>query len=214
MPLTLPLNTYDRPDDIEDFDVWRAGIEAEMPHNLKIANPVGSPSVINGTSYASYGDIVQNVFTGQPGANRAIIQIGYRALWFNSSNTNGTFNAAIFIDGQQLRKIQPGVANGGIAPTYEIAQAYTVGNTGLQHLMSDGGGLFTQAATATSASNVTTGQIVGGSAPAFGGVCACSIPTPSAFPFNVEIRYKVASAAQPITIQDRVLWVRAFTYMY
>jgi hypothetical protein len=153
----------------------------------------------------AYGTLAtKDEITGVVLPENGLILVGYQALWKSSSSLQG--RAAIFLGSNILK-----TGNSLGAP---FEQSATHRGTDFDQLTTCGGGLLSPetASTAGTASNVTTGQVLGQF-----NVDAVSIPSlqwsgglvpifAAAGTYNISVQYKVSEFGS-VTAKERKLWV-------
>lgn len=146
-------------------------------------------------------DRVQNVVLPTDG----LILVAFQALWQQS--IGGTAKAAIFLGANQLRFAST------VSGTNQLAEAQMGSGSATDvPLFSYAGGLFGSAQSANAATDVTTGQIVGGEISSTAGVLGggfCAIFA-AAGTYDVSVQFKASSGS--VTARNRKLWVRALTF--
>lgn len=163
------------------------GINASGTTGRGVVRNVG-PGTLTNTIPGSLSDAADSVGPLQLNANGLIIAI-FHGLW--SVSSGGTANAGLY-----LNNVAVGVGNtinGAAAPASVSTTA-----TNPSPLYTNGGTLATNASTTTAATDIATGQTVGGSA-------AHIFVTNAPGTYTVSVQYWT-SAGATVTVTNRRLW--------
>jgi hypothetical protein len=201
MPVTIPTAFWSKPKLYDDILNFANGIDYELISSKKLytAGDQAASFAVYSTDFESVNVSANN--TGSP----VLIQVGYRAMWRNTTaQAGGSTQAAIFIGSNQMRDIRLNLATAVNEASQSLAAV-----SAYQWLHSTTGGLVFSPAIATDVTAVTTAMALSPSGSFVGGFCNLFVPSCPASPFPVGIKFK--STHTSFTRKERHLWVRCWS---